>query len=102
MGMPLGRCASMRSTGPRAPHLPLVLTIHNLIDFVNDYVRIRAYYISVESTKGITMWHRTEKDYIISKGLLFQKKKNDKPKIRKGFLTVLIFFIVWTLWLTSY
>ena len=26
------------------------------------------------------------------------KKKNDKPKIRKGFLTVLIFFIVWTLW----
>ncbi len=26
------------------------------------------------------------------------KKKNDKPEIRKGFLTVLIFFIVWTLW----
>ena len=26
------------------------------------------------------------------------KKKNDKPKIRKGFLIVLIFFIVWTLW----
>ena len=78
------------------------MTIHNPIDLVNNYVRIRAYYISVESTKGIIMGHRTEKDYIISKGLLFQKKKNDKPKIRKGFLTVLIFFIVWTLWLTSY
>ena len=26
------------------------------------------------------------------------KKKKDKPKKRKGFLTVLIFFIVWTLW----